>query len=300
MRAGSEHKYLRVHTGRHDLPYYSEPFVSWQLSFYECFLKGNDTAGWLSGKEPKIKLAIREGSYEKMVEGDRAYRFRAENEWPLARTEYKRFNLTIDNAMSEAPSKPGQLSYAGLTGNGIFFSTPPAEKKWEICGHPWVKLSVSITNHKGGDVAPEIDVFLALRKYNKDGKEIMFSSSMGSPQAAASGFIRASHRAISDQPYPDVKGSDWPWPTLDHRRSTKQPVKNGEIYELQTEMWPTQLVISEGERLVLEVSPKDPEGTGFFAHNDERDRFEAKQGGTNTIHFGKAHENYVVLPLVLP
>lgn len=281
------------------MPYYSGPPLNWQLSFYECFLKDKDTGGWLSGKEPKVKLAIREGNFKTPLEGDKAFKYREEKEWPLARTEYKRFHLTANKGLSETPSQTGRLSYAGLTGDGIFFSTPPAEKKWEICGHPWVKLNISLTNRTGtDDVAPEIDVFFALRKFDKNGKETCYTSSGGTPQPAAAGLIRASHRAISKQPYPDVKGGDWPWPTLDHRRSAKKPVEENKVYELQTEIWPTQLTISEGERLVLEVSPKDPEGTGMFAHNDKRDRFEAKQGGTNTIHLGDGLQNYVVLPIV--
>lgn len=174
---------------------------------------------------------------------------------------------------------------------------PVAEKKYEICGHGHVQLSMSITDHKG-EAAPEIDVFLALRKFDKDGKQVWFSASLGDPVAVTHGWIRASHRTISLQPYPDVKASDWAWPTLSHKKEDIQPIESGKVYQLVTELWPTQIVVSEGEKLVLEVSPKDPEGTGFFTCAEPTDRFEARQGGKNNIHFGSGRDNYVILPYV--
>lgn len=299
MRAGSKYKFLRVHTGRHDLPYYCPPFDEWQLSFYDCFLKGDDHGGWKSGKEPNVKFAVRESSeaIPGTLEGEALFKFRDEREWPLARTEYKKFHLTADKTISSSTSKEGILSYAGYNGDGIFFETPVADKKYEITGHPHVKLSISMTEHKGED-APEIDVFLALRKFDKNGKQVWFSSSMGQPTAVTHGWIRASHRALAKQPYPDVRGGDWPWPTLSHKKEDLQPIETGTIYELLTELWPTNIVIGEGEKLVLEVSPKDPEGTGFFASKNSTDRYEARQGGKNNIHFGPGYENYIILPHV--
>ncbi len=58
------------------------------------------------------------------------------------------------------------------------------------------------------------------------------------------------------------------------------------------------MVIEEGEELVLEVSATDCKGVGLFSHNHPEDRSVAKLGGLNNIHFGKDHENYVLLPII--
>jgi hypothetical protein len=39
------------------------------------------------------------------------------------------------------------------------------------------------------------------------------------------------------------------------------------------EIWPTNVVVESGGRLVLEVSSGDTAGTGFWGHNDPIDRY---------------------------
>lgn len=130
---------------------------------------------------------------------------------------------------------------------------------------------MSLTDHVGAAPA-DIDVFLALRKINVEGKEVLFSASSGSPTPVTFGWVRASHRTLTSRPYPEFKDGELPFPTLSHLRGDAKDVENGQIYDLECELWPTELVIEKGERLVFEVSPKDPEGTGFFACNDPTDR----------------------------
>lgn len=46
VQAGSEFKYLRCITGRHDLPFYYGEEVAVQRSFLDAVLKGEDLEGW--------------------------------------------------------------------------------------------------------------------------------------------------------------------------------------------------------------------------------------------------------------
>lgn len=61
VHAGSEQKWLRVITGRHDLPFYYDQEVDIQLSFLDAFLKGEDRAGWTPGQAPPRGLGPAEG-----------------------------------------------------------------------------------------------------------------------------------------------------------------------------------------------------------------------------------------------
>ena len=75
LGAGSRHKYLQVHVGDHVGPFYSLEGRLLQLRFLEQFLRGVDTG---ITREPPVRLAIRH-------DGER-YRWRYEDEWPIART----------------------------------------------------------------------------------------------------------------------------------------------------------------------------------------------------------------------
>jgi hypothetical protein len=78
VNAASKHKKLRIHSGTHFHPFHSEEGRLDQLRFMDYWLKGRDT-GIMD--EPPVKLMIRTG-------GDKttkSYRFRFENEWPIAR-----------------------------------------------------------------------------------------------------------------------------------------------------------------------------------------------------------------------
>ena len=116
MRAGSEHKFLRIHTGRHDQPYYVSPGIDYQKSFFDCFLKGEDHGGWISGKQPRVSFAVRRGCPEPVSsDGERIVEWRDEQEWPLARTTYQKIYLSSDKTLGTSASETeGKLSYKGF------------------------------------------------------------------------------------------------------------------------------------------------------------------------------------------
>lgn len=140
------------------------------------------------------------------------------------------------------------------SGDSLFFETSPADKEYEVCGHPSVKLNMSLTSH-AESLPAEIDVYLALRKFDAQGKEVFYTSSLGGPQAVTVGWIRASHRTFSSRPYTEIE-SEPAWPTLSHRRDDFKPVRPGKVYDLLTELWPTNVVVEKGEKIILEVPLK--------------------------------------------
>jgi hypothetical protein len=178
-------------------------------------------------------------------------------------------SLTKHQRKSITDTLIGIFTYSLRSGECIQFITAAAEEEYEVTGHGHVRLAVSLTDHEG-EAEPDIDVYVALRKINVQGNESSYSSSLGTPTPVVFGWLRASHRTIDPNPYPD--SFHLPVPVPSHKRSDKKDVRNGEVYDLQIELWPTNVVVEKGERLVLEISPKDPAGADLFACHDPTDR----------------------------
>ncbi len=102
LRAGSKQKWLEVHGDTHFTHFYSNYGEALQKRFFGHFLKGEDT-GW--NKMPKVSLNIRHPG-EKFV-------LRAENEWPLKRTQWTKYFLQPEG-LGLSPQAPGATTNTGL------------------------------------------------------------------------------------------------------------------------------------------------------------------------------------------
>ena len=291
MRAASKQKWLEVHGLEHWTHFYTDYGVTLQKRFFGHFLKGEDT-GW--SKQPAVQLLVRHPG-EKFVE-------RHEAEWPLARTQWTRLHLDpASRALTrEAPRSTGTLTYAGF-GDGVTFLTPPLAEETEICGPSAAKLFVSSSTS-------DADIFLVLRVFDPDGREVVFSGTVDPHTPVGQGWLRASHRKLDQRlsrPYRPY-----------HSHDERQPLTPGEIVALDVEIWPTGIVIPPGYRIGLTVRGKDYEwdgpgvrlsnfknelkGCGPFLHNDSRDRPPDLFGGDITIHCGPGQESYLLLPVIPP
>ena len=99
--ASSEKKFLRMITGRHDLPFYDDEHVQVQKSFLDAFLKGEDRGGWTDGSRPPVDLVLRKGNvgYNNPT-AEKVFQRRSEHEWPLARTQYTKYHLNPNKGLS--------------------------------------------------------------------------------------------------------------------------------------------------------------------------------------------------------
>ena len=225
---------------------------------------------------------------------------RAENEWPLARTQWTR--LYIDMADSSLKKEPvnvtGNLEYQTL-GDGLTFMTPPLEKETEITGPVAVKLFIASST-------TDADLFLVLRVFNPDGKEVVFHGALDPHTPVGQGWLRASHRKLDSKLTRNYR----PY----HTHDVIEPLIPGKIYELDVEIWPTSVVIPTGYKIGLTVRGKDYEyagegarissfvnemkGSGPFLHNDPRDRppeiFDAKV----TLYGGGERASHLLLPVI--
>ncbi|KAJ9632336.1 hypothetical protein H2203_000741 [Taxawa tesnikishii (nom. ined.)] len=285
-QAGSELKYLRFITGRHDLPFYYSEEVEVQRSFLDAFLKGEDRVGWSEkGKVPTVDLVLRKGDVGfDNAEAEKGYKRRQESEWPIARTDYTKYYLHPSKALStKTPTERAKLGYKAL-GNLenpslMQFTTEPFEQETEITGYVTAHLNVSAAADPTGPTPSDIDLFVTLRYISPDGKEVHYTGTAGDPIPLTKGWLRVSLRKVNTQHY--RHRSYLPW--RDYVSTDVQPVIPGEVYGVDVEIWPTNVV-----------------GSGIFQHNDPTDRSEEKLRGTNFVHFSDRFVNYVTLPVIPP
>jgi predicted acyl esterase len=288
LNSASGQKWLEVHGYAHWVSFYTDYGVALQKRFFGHFLKGEDT-GW--NRQPPVLLQVRH--VDRFVE-------RHENEWPLARTQWTRFYLEASDCglRREAAGQSAVLEYDAL-GDGLLFLTPPLTQETEITGPVAAKLYVSSST-------TDADLFLALRLFAPDGREIVFEGSNDPRVPIGLGWLRASHRKL------DPKRST-PYRPY-HAHDEKQPLTPGQPVELDVEIWPTCIVAPKGYRIGLSVRGKDYEnicpplaipgvpyplsGVGPFLHDHPQDRPREIFGGKNALHFDARMRPYLLLPII--
>ncbi len=290
MRAASKEKWLESHGIEHWTEFYTGYGVALQKKFFGHFLKGEDT-GWKD--QPRVLLQVRHPG-EKFVE-------RAENEWPLKRTNWTKLYLhTEGHLLGETePPEAGSATYKGLS-DGVTFVSSPLKRETEITGPMASKLWVS-------SASDDADLFLVLRIFTPDFREVTFQGALDPHTPVVQGWLRASHRKLD-------KVLTLPYRPY-HAHDEVQPLTPGEIYELDVEIWPTCIVIPRGYRLALSIRgcdyvypggvaaglPNMPavfSGVGPFRHNDSLNRPPEVFGGDVTVHTGPDHPSHVLLPVI--
>jgi len=288
-RSASKQKWLEVHGSSHWAPFYTDYGVKLQKRFFDHFLKGIAN-GW--DRQPRVQLQVRHPG-EKFV-------MRHENEWPLARTQWTQFHLDPNGMrLSHTPVAAEQsISYDAM-GEGLTFSTPPLETETEITGPSALKLFVS-------SATADADIFAVLRVFAPDGREVVFQGALDPHTPVGQGWLRASQRKLD----PELTRPYRPY----HTHDEKQPLKAGQVVELDVEIWPTCIVVPRGYRVAITIRGKDYEyegeaatlsnmknpmrGCGPFVHDDPTDRPPAIFGGTVTLHFGPGRQASVLLPII--
>ena len=289
FRAASKQKWLEVHGIEHWTHFYTDYGRLLQKRFFDYFLKGIDN-GW--SKQPRVQLQVRHVD---------AFAERMEKEWPLARTQWTKFYLNpADLTLDRKPVKAaGKITYEGF-GDGITFLLPPFNEETEITGPSAAKLFLSSST-------TDADVFLVLRVFTPDMKEVVFQGAVDPHTPIGQGWLRASHRKLD----PKLSTEFRPY----HTHDEKQDLAPGQVYELDVEIWPTCIVVPPGHRIALSVRGKDyvyPGGTGGrlsnmkmeftgcgpFMHNDPRDRPPSIFNGKVTLHAGGEKAAYVLLPII--
>ena len=277
-----------------------------QLSFLNAFLKGEDDRGWSTpGKVPPVDLCLRVGDpgFNDAEAERKTFPRRTEMEWPIARTQYTDYHLTANKELSPRKSIDEVLLRYQAPKGEISFATSPFTHETEITGHPLVRLTISLGTRDGSSPT-DLDVFVTLRHIGTDGKEIYYTGTAGDPVPIVKGWLRLSLRSTSSTipsvPPKSPSSLDQIIPHREYLSTDVQPVPLDTPIVADIELWPTNAVMAEGARLVLEVASCDTQGTGLFGHTHEDDRAEEKLKGWNCICIAERHENWLRLPIVNP
>lgn len=300
MRSTSPHKKMRIHYGSHVHAFYTDEGRADQLRFFEYWLKGVKNGVM---DEPPVKLAIRKGA------DDVEWRF--ENEWPIARTQWTKYFFDLSKSPPQGQPQTGELvkekpatessstypcvsfGTMGSTsaassqvmggggikpGMGIALQTPPMTEDVEVTGPLMASFWVSSENE-------DMDLFLTLRHFGADGKEIMETGQQGAPVPVAKGWLRVSHRELD----PELTRPYRPY----HKHQRRLYLKPGEIVKVEVEIWPTSMTFKKGSRIQLDVQPRDGVGSAGYLH------YHADYNtGTNTVYAGGKYESYLLLPVI--
>ncbi|KAK5059698.1 hypothetical protein LTR84_009581 [Exophiala bonariae] len=295
MRASSEHKFLHFIVGRHDLPFYYAHCARLQRSFFDCFLKGNDEDGWKSGKQPRVKLCLREGDAGvDDPERELLFPHREEIDWPIPDTTYTKYYLTAEQQLSTtSQSNVTSFAYDAMEGKPLCF-THKTSARLEITGHIVAHLTVSASRSKADASPPsDIDLFVTLRKLDQSGNEVYFTGTMGDPVPITKGWLRMSLRKTNAT----NPGHHKYLPYRDYFSTDVEKIAENEHYEVDVEIWPTNVVLESGQSLVFEVAGHDTQGVGKFSHEHPEDRKPEDFAGINSIHIGGNH-SFITLPVI--
>ena len=185
-------------------------------------------------------------------------------------------------------------------GNGLTFWMPPVTKPTEITGPIAAKLFISSSTK-------DADLFLIVRVFDPQGKELTFFGSTDPNTPIANGWLRASHRRLMPE---------WTLPYRPyHPHDRVEPLTPGEIYEFDIEIVSTCIVLPAGWRVALTVRGKDYEyegeisefgkkfyfgtrGTGGMTHNDPDNRPADVFANKVKLHAGGQWGSYLLLPII--
>lgn len=107
-----------------------------------------------------------------------------------------------------------------------------------------------------------------MRYISPEGKEVFYTGTAGDPVPLTKGWLRVSLRKTN----PDHAKHRPYLPWREYLSTDVQPVIPGEVYAVDVEVWPTNVVVEKGGKVVFEVASGDTQGSGIFQHNDPVDR----------------------------
>lgn len=125
---------------------------------------------------------------------------------------------------------------------------------------------------------------------------VFYTGTTGEPCPVVKGWLRLSLRKTdpSNPAHRDYL------PYRNYFSTDVQPPKPGEKYPVDVEIWPTNVVVSKGHRLGLQIASHDTQGSGLFEHKHPQDRSPDVLTGLNCVHVGANDQSFLCLPIIPP
>ena len=271
-RISSRQKWLDVHGQKKWAHYYLAQSQARRRAFFDHFLKQQKTS---IGAWPRVRIEVREAAG--------AAQERAENEWPLERTAYRKLFLdAASGRLTHEPAAEASLRYDAREGCAVFDHRFDADA--EITGYAKLRLWLET------DVADDADIFVALQKIGVDGQPVgMTFYAFFDNGPVALGWLRASHRALE----PVRSRPEQPV----HPHDREEPMPKGEAAPLEIEIWPSSTLFRRGETLRLIVQGSDVYKEGAprlpFARHEE-----TRNTGAHILRTGGKYDAHLLLPFI--
>ncbi|KAM6529321.1 hypothetical protein FALCPG4_007460 [Fusarium falciforme] len=294
-KAQSDKKWLRIHSTQEWYDIYRRDSTDDLHKFFDRYLKGVEN-DWEKTDPVRVSVLTYGDRY-----GPQPIEHFPMGTYPPEKTEYKTFFLSQDTLSLYYSDSIGQASYQSDD-----IKAPAAEFKFvfsettTLVGYSKAKLWVS------ADDADDMDIYLSLRKVNKEGElleHVNIPWSAVPPEASRHehvpnsnvikylgphGILRVSHRAQD----PSKQDSIVPY----HPHDKVEKIKPGEIVAVEIGIWPMGIKFYAGEGIMLRVQGhKD----AFWEVPELQTHSVAGiNKGKHNIHFGGRFDSTLTLPFV--
>lgn len=271
QRVASADRYAYAHRGPKWATFYGEEARAHQLTFFDRYLREED-----SPRLPRVRLEIRDRR-------DHVAGVRNENEWPLARTDWRRLHLAAGGALRESEGPAGNVTF-DLRRNAARFEYRFREKT-ELSGPMTLRLNVATTGAK------DPRLFIRVEKWSH-GTPVTFEGSYGyGRDLLAQGRLRLALREL------DTTLSTPHQP--EHTFRTLQPVRDNEEVEVLIPLSSSATLFHAGDSLRLLVAgrylrPRNPLFGHFPTH------YQPSTSGKATISWSAGRPSTLEIPVIPP
>lgn len=269
QRAGSAQRHAYAHRGPKWAAFYGEQGLQAQLAFFDRHLREREV-----GPLPPMRLEIRDRA-------DHIVEVRDEQEWPLARTEWRQLHLGAGGSMSERPDGEGSVTF-DLRRNAAAFEYR-FDQDTELSGPMTLRLQVAVVG------ADDPRLFVGVEKWSQ-GVPVPFNGSYGyGRDCVAQGRLRLALREI------DVERSTPHQP--EHTFRTLQPVRGGEKVDVVIPLSSSATLFHAGDSLRLMIAGRYLRpGNPLFGHFPTH--YERSAKGKATLFWTPAHPSSLEIPVI--
>ena len=262
-------KWLFCHRGPEWQVFYSDESKVLQLAFFNRYLRMFDQA---MDDVPPVTAWI---SHERDL-----YETVTSESWPLPETVLTAFWLDpAGSQLADSPLTAVRTQQINLSQESANFDIH-FDRAFRFVGPAKLRLWISLDDNADGDL------FLGIRKFDKNGHEVYFHGLAGHlNDVVTRGWLRLSHREL------DIQRSSPAQPVLRHQRLL--PMRPGDSEPVDIELWSSAAAFQPGERLQLTIQGRPVEP------NPSLLGYEIIDGGRAKLHFGSRYDSHLLLP-VLP
>jgi predicted acyl esterase len=286
---------------------YSKKSIAEHMRYFDYWLRGNDNGVM---EEAPVRVQVRTGNGAHFV--------LHEHEWPIARTQYRRWYLDARPAewqnddrrpnmlriVESQPVASGCAEYAAdldlgtptlapagasdgtpRWSTGVSFISEPMQEDLLLAGYMKVGLWVQSNSE-------DMDVFVSLRVLDEHDREIRYESVVLPVDPVhihpvGHGLLKVSRRKLDDERTTEY------WPVHTHLEGDCAPLQRGEIVPVEIGLNPSTAMIRKGHRLLVDVQPYAPAGVPVRAY-DRSYHVDA----VNKLYTGPEHPSYLQLPII--